>query len=84
MPLMRSSPCPRGRTITYDEALRAVIDMRVLPAGLLHLFGFDHSTPLVVAAVRTNMVWKFGLVTLWAGREVGKFEPLVGSSLAAS
>ena len=59
-------------------------DMRMLLVGQLHFFGLYHSTPLVVAAVRTDMVWKLWLITLGAGRRVGKCKPLMGSSLAPS
>ena len=59
-------------------------DMRMLLVGQLHFFSFDHRTPLVVAAVRTDMVRKLGLITLGAGGQVGKCKPLMGPSLATS
>lgn len=56
----------------------------MLPMGQLHFFGLYDSTPLVVAAVRTDMVWKLGLVTLGTGRQVGKCHLLMGTPLATS
>jgi hypothetical protein len=45
---------------------------------------FDHFAPLILAAVRTNAMRQFGLVTVGALGEAGRFQRVVGTAVIRS